>query len=295
MSGCMAPDINSMLSLVGGGVGHSPLFSFLRLHHDSIVAKAAGDRMNWEKLCQWFAQAGLTNVHGEIPTKDCARKTWYRVRKTISAATKKLAAVDNSKRVALEAQRVEALENKKALESDREALKIAMLKADEGVQERRLAASRGRSQSVLFPDMAAPQTAPHSDTHNTPNMSAPPSVTIGQVATHFTMKKQAPRYGDARNTPLPAPYVGPRPEGMPANLPLEALMPLSATGRRPDGNIDFEQMPGLPRRSFYETDREWALDCMPMLEAIPHASRTNVIKAMISWMQMKLGNGYRSK
>ncbi|WP_338332117.1 hypothetical protein [Acetobacter sp. LMG 32666] len=291
----MTPDINSMLPLVGGGVGHSPLFSFLRLHHDSIVAKAAGERMNWEKLCHWFAQAGLTNVHGEAPSKDCARQTWYRVRKTISAVAKKLAAADASKRAALEAQRAEALANKRTLENDRETLRSAMLRADEGVQERRLAASRERSKSVLFPDMRASQTTPKGELIDTPPMVTPPPVTIGQVAAHVTMKKQAPRYGDARNIPLPAPYVGPRPEGMPANLPLEALMPLSATGRRPDGNIDFEQMPGLPRRSFYETDREWALDCMPMLEAIPHGTRTNVIKAMISWMEMKLGNGYRSK
>ncbi|WP_264816933.1 hypothetical protein, partial [Gluconobacter kondonii] len=108
-----------------------------------------------------------------------------------------------------------------------------------------------------------------------------PRIKIGQIANHVTMLKQAPRYGADRDKPLPPPYVGPRPDGMPEYLPLDALMPLDATGRQPDGRIDYEALPGLPRRSFFESEREWAKACIPMVEAVPHEDRSIVLKALL--------------
>jgi hypothetical protein len=84
------------------------------------------------------------------------------------------------------------------------------------------------------------------------------------------MRTQAPRYGRDRDIPLPPPYVGPRPAGMPEDLPLEALMPLDAPGIWTTREcMTVKQLPGMPRRSFYDNEREWAMDCMAMIKAIP--------------------------
>ncbi|GBR55205.1 hypothetical protein AA106555_1963 [Neokomagataea thailandica NBRC 106555] len=108
-----------------------------------------------------------------------------------------------------------------------------------------------------------------------------PRVMIGQIANHVTMLTQAPRYGADRDKPLPPPYVGPRPDGMPEYLPLDALMPLDATGRQPNGHIDYEALPGLPRRSFFESERDWAKACIPMVEAVPHEDRSIILRALL--------------
>jgi len=83
-------NIDDMLDLVGGAWQHSELFRFMREHHDAIAAKAAGARMNWRRLCDYFGQTGLTNLNGEAPTISCARQTWYRVRKGIAALRARL-------------------------------------------------------------------------------------------------------------------------------------------------------------------------------------------------------------
>ncbi|WP_161630805.1 hypothetical protein, partial [Asaia sp. SF2.1] len=86
MSAAVA-DISGMLDLVGHGQKHSRLFHFLKEHHDAIIAKqeACGDPMDWRALCPWFAENGLTNIQGEVPSVGCARLTWYRVRRAIGA------------------------------------------------------------------------------------------------------------------------------------------------------------------------------------------------------------------
>ncbi|MFT9089606.1 MAG: hypothetical protein ABF479_01110 [Gluconacetobacter sp.] len=85
-----SPDISAMLDLVGGSWEHSTLYRYLREHHDAIIAKAAGERMNWRRLCSFFGQTGLTNLKGEAPTTVCARQTWYRVKKNIAALRARL-------------------------------------------------------------------------------------------------------------------------------------------------------------------------------------------------------------
>ena len=114
-----AASAEEMLSLIGGGWERSALFRYLREHHDRIVERQAGERMNWSALCGWFMTSGLTNRRGGAPTPSCARKTWYRVRKLVAAqrqkaqeaaerAAQEQAAKEDERRARREAARAEA-------------------------------------------------------------------------------------------------------------------------------------------------------------------------------------------
>lgn len=115
MSAAVA-DISGMLDLVGHGQKHSRLFHFLKEHHDAIIAKqeACGDTMDWRALCPWFAENGLTNIQGEVPSVGCARLTWYRVRRAIAA---------------LRARHAQAVEQAEAEKLRRKAERAAAAKA----------------------------------------------------------------------------------------------------------------------------------------------------------------------
>ena len=58
----------------------SPAFWWMVEHHDEIVARAAGGRLNWTVLCRLLADRGLVDGRGAPPTAAGARKTWQRVR-----------------------------------------------------------------------------------------------------------------------------------------------------------------------------------------------------------------------
>ena len=303
MSATTAPDIGQFLDLVGGAWEHSALFRFLREHHDAILERQNGERMNWRALCAYFGQCGLTNVKGEAPSISCARKTWYRVRRSFSLLRARLDAEAAEREAVREQARIDALARKQAQAAEKADIRQKMAQAEQEFQARQLAQARRNSPSVLYPqgyETPAPLTqtfapavasvaaAPVVPQDNTTDDDQP-RVRIGEVAHFVQMKTQAPRYGHERDIPLPPPYVGPRPAGMPEDLPLEALMPLDASGRDENGNYDFLQMPGLPRRSFYDNKRIWALDCLPMIEAIPPRERPPALKSMRVWLTMVLG------
>lgn len=270
--------------------GAMSLRVWMEANREELLRAWNGRRLNWQALCAWFKDVGLTNADGQAPTVRCAKMTWYRAGKTLAARKDRAVAEANGPSRDQAARRTIAPTDKaRSGPSDEEILAL-MAEADNEerlnrerreriagyeAQRRTAAESKGNSvQSEAPVEAAQSEPAPLETTTR-------PRVKIGQIANHVTMLKQAPRYGADRDKPLPPPYVGPRPDGMPEYLPLDALMPLDATGRQPDGRIDYEALPGLPRRSFFERDRDWAKACIPMVEAIPHEDRSLILRGLL--------------
>lgn len=270
-----------------GAWAHSPLYRWMVDNYAAMAQAITGKKVRWDRLSAAAIADGLTTRDGREPSGQTLRKTWYRVRKAIAAL--------QEEREKAEAE-AEARRAARAVRRAQEAADDAAKRAsyEQGLKEmatRHYEELRARSASVLAPGVPASELA-------VPKPAPPPAVAlasaptervrIGEVAKHITMRKQAPRYGTDALEPLPEPYVGPRPAGMPEDLPLEALMPLSASGRQSNGDLDFERMPGLPRRSFFERELEWAECCFSMIRAIPPLERNNALKAMFCAMDMKV-------
>ncbi|KXV02872.1 hypothetical protein AD929_01605 [Gluconobacter potus] len=276
----------ALLGCQRGTWAHSPLFQWMTNNYEAMSQAITGKKVRWQKMSEAAESAGLTNVNGEPPKPATVRSTWYRVRKAVSAMQRQKEEARNTALAARAAARAASQAQKQHDAEGRDALNRRMAEADADVRKNQLQDARDRSRSVLYPETtsdARSEAAPSEE------RAAAPAVKIGQVAEFVVMRKQAPRYGKDQDTPLPPPYVGPRPAGMPKDLPLEALMPLDASGRTPEGKLDFEQMPGLPRRSFFDRDREWALACLPMIEVIPPRERSKPLKAMFCLLKMKIG------
>jgi hypothetical protein len=64
--------------------GHSPLFLWMRMHHDDLAAEFAANTPNWQQLAQIFRDEGLTDQTGKAPSPAIARLTWYRVRQAVA-------------------------------------------------------------------------------------------------------------------------------------------------------------------------------------------------------------------
>lgn len=271
--------VEGALAVLEEASGALSLRTWMERHRAEILRHRDGRRIDWVALCRWFSDVGLVNARGLAPTVRCAKMTWYRVGKWMEA--RKERASIRAEEKARDAIRKEA---------ELQALREKMAEADKGAAERQLEARRARAASVLFPDDPLPPqpTAPHAPaTASQPDAATDQGAALqsrlGQVKPTVMMLRQAPRYGKDKEIPLPPPYVGPRPPGMPDNLPLEALMPLDATGRLPDGSFDLEQLPGLPRRSFFETDEAWYRSVYPMLEAIPRQNRSVPAKLLYTF------------
>lgn len=306
--------IEGALAALDGAANGKALRAWMEQHREAVLAHQDGRRIDWRALCDWFASAGLLNGKGQTPTIRCAQLTWYRVGKWLErrharAASREAEALQREaeREALLATARQEAQQKQQDKERERQRLHERMAEADRGLATRQLEQARARSASVLFPEPAHAANQVH-DTANRTTSSVPviseraehlPSpneekrVQIGQVAHTVRMREQAPRYGRDRDIPLPPPYTGPRPDGMPEDLPLDALMPLSASGMDENGLYDFKQMPGLPRRSFYDNERIWAVDCMAMIKAVPAIERPPALKAMMGWLEMLLGPSYK--
>ncbi|MFT9450399.1 hypothetical protein [Gluconobacter japonicus] len=285
MGGTDGAMFTALLGCQRGTWAHSPLYQWMTNNYEAMSKAITGKKVRWQKMSEAAESAGLMNVNGEPPKPATVRSTWYRVRKAVSAMHSAQEDARNKASAARAVARAASQAHKLDDADGRDTLNRRMAEADADLREKQLQDARDRSRSVLYPE-----TVPQVRTEAAPSeeREAAPAVKIGQVAEFVVMRKQAPRYGRDRDIPLPPPYVGPRPAGMPKDLPLEALMPLEASGRTPEGKLDFEQMPGLPRRSFFERDREWALACLAMLEAIPPRERSGPLKAMFCLMDMKV-------
>jgi len=266
----------------------SDVVRWLTENFETLLQATGRRALKWSILAEHLARDGLRTQQGRAPTPNGLRVEWYRVKERMIAANAKAEAerrlCDRSaSRTFVPADRsstgpsdeeilalMAEADNEERLNRERRE-RIAGYEA----QRRTTAESKGNSVQSEAPVEAAQSEPAPLET------ATRPRVKIGQIANHVTMLKQAPRYGADRDKPLPPPYVGPRPDGMPEYLPLDALMPLDATGRQPDGRIDYEALPGLPRRSFFERDRDWAKACIPMVEAIPHEDRSLILRGLL--------------
>lgn len=103
------PDL--MLSEMTDGWFRSATFLWMKANHDTLAQALGKKRISWERLCDWFAQLGLTDRSGKTPTQRNARETWYTVRKVVAR-----------EKAEQEAARLEALR----LEAERESEKAAI-------------------------------------------------------------------------------------------------------------------------------------------------------------------------
>lgn len=263
-------------------LARSEVVAWLLKHHDAVVAATKRRTLRWEELAQRLFNDGVRNLRGLPPAGPSLRVTWYRVRKVVKE--QRLEA-----RAAAERQAVEQAEEEARREVLKEAAKAEQArKTEEAAATRRKyedaqrAAQWGREREQA---RLARSDQPQAATSQSAGPAQAPVVRIGEVAPVFRMLDAAPLYGADARKPLPPPYVGPRPAGMPGNLPLEALVSLDATGRDEQGHIDFKNMPGLPRRSFFENEFQWAQCCLPMIRAIPPLERSMALKEMFSWLR----------
>lgn len=289
------PDL--MLSEMTDGWFRSATFLWMKANHDTLTQALGKKRVSWERVCDWFAQLGLTDRSGKTPTQRNARETWYTVRKVVAREKAeqeaarlealRLEAERESEKAAIQA---EIHQRREAEAAEQAALRDKMERVERDVARRVQAQAEAQTIARAARD-ELPTSTDVDRQENVPQQEA--RVRIGEVARVVRMRTQAPRYGRDRDIPLPPPYVGPRPAGMPEDLPLEALMPLDAPGLDDKGMYDFKQLPGMPRRSFYDNDRQWLVDCMAMIKAIPPAERPPALKAMGPWLATRLGPSYR--
>src|ERR1700733_6548259 len=69
-----------------GGPGRSPLYRWMRRHHDALAAAFAETPPAWGPLAAELAAVGLTDADGKSPAAASARQTWYRVRRDVARA-----------------------------------------------------------------------------------------------------------------------------------------------------------------------------------------------------------------
>ncbi len=69
-----------------GGPGRSPLYRWMRRHHDTLAAAFAETPPAWGPLAAELAAVGLTDAGGKPPAAASARQTWYRVRRDVALA-----------------------------------------------------------------------------------------------------------------------------------------------------------------------------------------------------------------
>jgi len=75
-----------------GGPARSPLYRWMRRHHDALAAAFAEIPPAWGPLSAELVAVGLTDADGKQPTAQSARQTWYRVRRDVARAREEAAA-----------------------------------------------------------------------------------------------------------------------------------------------------------------------------------------------------------
>lgn len=69
-----------------GGPGHSPLYRWMRRHHDDLAATFAEHPPAWGPLATELGGVGLADGDGKPPNAASTRQTWYRVRRDVTRA-----------------------------------------------------------------------------------------------------------------------------------------------------------------------------------------------------------------
>lgn len=251
-----AASADEMLSLIGGGWERSALFRYLREHHDRIVERQAGERMNWSALCGWFMASGLTNRRGGAPTSSCARKTWYRVRKLVAAqrqkaqeaaerAAQEQAEKDAERLARREAARVEAARS--AAETARLREKMTVVQENAAWQREQDRRRREQQERAT----AAREAARVADAAKAADAVAQPA----EGGSHLVMLDLPNLKGVSSRAYLPHdPTLPPVREGEICR----------ATGNRWEIGDD---LPGYPSKRNYEREIDWLRDVGRLLRA----------------------------
>ena len=81
--GQIAADVDALMEALeaAGNPRQSPVYQWLDVRHDGIIAKLNGRRMQWQPFAAHLNTLGLTDGHGGAVTAAVARNTWDRVRK----------------------------------------------------------------------------------------------------------------------------------------------------------------------------------------------------------------------
>ena len=79
-------DLTLIAVAVQAGKGFSPLFRWMRSHHDAFADLVEGARPNWTKLAEAFAQMGIAAPDGAPLHAETVRHTWWRARRDRQSA-----------------------------------------------------------------------------------------------------------------------------------------------------------------------------------------------------------------
>lgn len=271
-----------------GQWAYSSLYIWMTEHFDEMAAATGSYRVRWSKLAEAAAEEGLRTRKGAPPAPNTVKSTWFRVRRAVTALRERQA--QERAKVEAEAMQREA-ERKASAEAAREAHR-RKTEEDEALKERIAQADRAaawaRERDADARSRAQSQNPANAQTRES-SLSSTQTPKIGEVKRATKMLEAAPLYGSDALDPPPPPYIGPRPAGLPENVPLEALTSLDASGVKPDGTYDLHNLPGMPRRKFFRKEYEWAQACLPMIRAIPPDERPLSLKVLFALLRSMPG------
>jgi hypothetical protein len=78
------------------GGRHSPLYRWMRLHHDALASAFESDGVSWQAVTEMLAETGLTDGSGKAPAIRRAQKAWYQVKRDVATARSKAEAKHKS-------------------------------------------------------------------------------------------------------------------------------------------------------------------------------------------------------
>lgn len=260
--------IDGAISALQRGAGAMSLRVWMETNRESLLKAWGNRRLNWEALCAWFKEVGLTNARGEAPSAKCARLIWFRVGKSLEARQRR----DDAAKAAAERERLLALDaaREKKLHDDREAaaLKARVEQADRAAAwQRQRAASDAPYLQEATAQLRARQAAqglPVSVPASTPNSGSPSEPENKPDLVMLDLPKFDP------------PYVSSR-----AYLPVDPSLPpvregeiCRATGIKWKYGDD---LPGYPSKRNYEYERDWLRDVGRLLRA-KHPTNTTMTR-----------------
>ncbi|MBB2169971.1 hypothetical protein HLH36_16735 [Gluconacetobacter aggeris] len=248
--------------------GAMSLQLWMELNRDALLEKWGRRRLNWQALCRWFEEVGLTNRNGTFASVACAKVMWNRVGKKLEArraqheieraeeealaakrAAERAAAFEAARAVRDEAAATDAILRRRMERADRAAASKRRQAAEEEPY-RREAGERLRARQEA--NGLIPETG---TTTRQPTPAAEPARANDQ-ATLVTL--DLPYY--------PPPYVSAR-----AYLPHDPSLPpvkegdiCKATGARWEIGGD---LPGYPSKRNYEYEKDWLRDVGRLLRA----------------------------
>jgi hypothetical protein len=83
----VAEAVAAMQKVRARGPGrHSPLYLWLREHHDALTAAFAESAPAWAALATYLGEHGITDGDAKRPTARGTRDAWWRVRRDVAAA-----------------------------------------------------------------------------------------------------------------------------------------------------------------------------------------------------------------